>query len=360
MVIAAGINGVGVIPLYSSKDFINWEYEGEIWNSEEDWIKGVKMIECPDLFKLPGTDLYALKYSLEVPSSPYVEPNELQHEQRPHGCSCCLRKQTAPYTGLELYELGRYTQRQFIRDRRLNRGLFDYGHLYASKTFWDDKTGTRVLWGWSSEEDEYGAERGWQGIMALPRKVIFDEKLGQLRTPPVDAVDQLRSSRLLSKSRLDLKHLTETVLPVSGNQLEVSFDVPINQCDGGFSVQLHVRRSQVGTEYTAVTVTPSSTQKCGTIGVDRAKAGGSTPTSSYAAPVFCTDANRDVVSVRVFVDVSVVEAYANDGVSVITARVYPPEEYSGVALLAITRGSNCAVAVENLQVYYMSSIGLDQ
>jgi sucrose-6-phosphate hydrolase SacC (GH32 family) len=66
MVIAAGVNGVGVIPLYTSKDFIKWEYEGEIWNSEDDWIKGVKMIECPDLFKLPGTDLHVLKYSLEV------------------------------------------------------------------------------------------------------------------------------------------------------------------------------------------------------------------------------------------------------------------------------------------------------
>jgi beta-fructofuranosidase len=261
---------------------------------------------------------------------------------------------------VELYELGKYTQRQFIRDRRLNRGLFDYGHLYASKTFWDGKTGTRVLWGWSSEEDQYGADRGWQGIMALPRKVIFDEQLGQLRTPPVDAVNQLRSARLLSKERVELKHLNEVVLPVSSNQLEVSINVPVNQCDGEISVQLHVRRSQHGTEYTAVTVTPSSAQKCGTIGVDRAKAGGSTPASPYAAPIFCTDANRDVVSARVFVDVSVVEAYANDGASVITARVYPPEEYNGVSLVAVTRGNNCVVAVENLQVYSMSSIGLDQ
>lgn len=55
-----------MIPLYSSKDFVNWQYEGEIWNSSEDWIESVKMIECPDLLKLENADLHVLKYSLEV------------------------------------------------------------------------------------------------------------------------------------------------------------------------------------------------------------------------------------------------------------------------------------------------------
>lgn len=66
MIIAAGINGVGVIPLYSSSDFITWEYEGEIWDSSKDWIESVEMIECPDLFKLKNADMHVLKYSLEV------------------------------------------------------------------------------------------------------------------------------------------------------------------------------------------------------------------------------------------------------------------------------------------------------
>lgn len=125
-------------------------------------------------------------------------------------------------------------------------------------------------------------------------------------------------------------------------------------------MQLRVKRSQHGMHYTAVTINPRSMPQCGDFSVDRAKSGGSTPTSPYTAPMFCAETNRDTVSVRVFVDVSVVEAYANDGASVITARVYPPEEYDGVSLAAITRGSTCAVVVDNLQVYSMSSIGLDE
>ena len=59
-----------------------------------------------------------------------------------------------------------------------------------------------------------------------------------------------------------------------------------------------------------------------------------------------------------FTDTSVLESYSNDGEAVITARVYPPEEYAGLAIVADST-SKCTVVVENLRVYSIGSIQLD-
>ncbi|TVU06421.1 hypothetical protein EJB05_49634, partial [Eragrostis curvula] len=74
---------------------------------------------------------------------------------------------------------------------------FDYGHVYASKSF-DAGKKRRVLWTWANESDrvEDDVARGWSGIQAFPRKVWLDKDGKQLLQWPVEEIETLRRGRV--------------------------------------------------------------------------------------------------------------------------------------------------------------------
>ncbi|KAL1632886.1 hypothetical protein SLS58_011279 [Diplodia intermedia] len=52
-------------------------------------------------------------------------------------------------------------------------GVVDWGNGYAVNTFWDEKAGRRVAWGWADEDfNGYGvSQNGYQGALLLPREL---------------------------------------------------------------------------------------------------------------------------------------------------------------------------------------------
>ena len=180
------------------------------------------------------------------------------------------------------WKTGKYHQRRFIPEKE---GVMDFGAYYAAKTMLDEH-GNRILLGWIPEtrpESEYRAA-GWAGVMALPRVLSLDED-GALRMAPAVALESLR--RDAGREGL--------IRGLSG-EVQVQF-----RAGGAFRLRL---RSQKGERFAEVSYDPE--QKDSELRVN-----------GVAGALAITEP----VTLRVFVDGSVMEVFANDRVA-ITARVY--------------------------------------
>lgn len=167
MVLGSGITNVGgAVLLYSSKDLVEWQYKGILFNgnvNQREPLRTGSMWECPCFFPLGD------KWVLII--------------------SACDAQGTL-YT---FYYTGHYVIDRFIPDgppRLLDGG--NGGCLYAPQTFVDRKS-RRVLIGWLREgrsvSDQVAA--GWSGVMSLPR-LLFLSKNGELCSTPMIETQSLR------------------------------------------------------------------------------------------------------------------------------------------------------------------------
>jgi hypothetical protein len=107
---------------------------------------------------------------------------------------------------------------------------FDYGHVYASKSFYDAAKKRRVLWSWANESDpepDYIA-RGWAGVQTVPRKIWLSSDGKQLLQWPIEEIETLRKARVgLLGSEVNAGGMNE-IIGVAGAQadVEVVFEVP--------------------------------------------------------------------------------------------------------------------------------------
>jgi beta-fructofuranosidase len=194
----------GQAVLFKSSDFRNWTYLHPIHSNHYDGFW-----ECPDIFNV--TDRVVLKASLlgrDFWAIGDLDPVQLI------------------FTPIN-YDLGEYIQ------------LIDHGKFYASKSFYDPINDQQVIMGWTSEDDNQGSQRGWQGFHTLPRAIFLSEDGLQLRSRPVDALKTLRDPQ-------SHRHFNDVVLPsqipfelipgINGNQIEIeiNWQFPMNEVEFSF------------------------------------------------------------------------------------------------------------------------------
>ncbi|KAK8686425.1 hypothetical protein V6N13_125450 [Hibiscus sabdariffa] len=114
-----------------------------------------------------------------------------------HGIKHVL-KASLDDTKVDHYVIGRYdpVTDKWIPDNPeedVGIGLkVDYGRYYDSKTFFDHQKQRRVLWGWINENDTETADlqKGWTSLQTIPRTVLYDYKIGtNLLQWPVEELD---------------------------------------------------------------------------------------------------------------------------------------------------------------------------
>jgi beta-fructofuranosidase len=108
---------------------------------------------------------------------------------------------------------------------------FDYGHVYASKSFFDAGKNRRVRWTWANESDgrEDDVARGWSGIQAFPRKVWLDRDGKHLLQWPIEEIESLRRKRVTLRPGTWLKPgAMEEIAGVTALQADVDavFQIP--------------------------------------------------------------------------------------------------------------------------------------
>jgi beta-fructofuranosidase len=283
MLVGSGIKGVGgTVFLYRSPDLRKWDYMHQMLTGEEKLHR--RMWECPDFFKLGGCDVLII-------NGGYFTGKSSNHKLQP-----------------EYF------------------GKTEYGSSSAPKTFVDG-TGRRIYVSWVNERRTREARiaAGWAGAISLPR-VLTLGKDNQLRMEPVPELDKLRG-RPVGYRNLDVSGERELKLGgISGECLEIRAEIdPGNAAECG----VRVRCAPDGTEHASVFWKRSGSQLASQCRSPEYSA-------QSSGPLPCEPG--EAVVLRIFVDGSVVETFANSR-AVLTQRVYPTRGDSIGVRLFTTGGS---------------------
>ncbi|WP_348607337.1 GH32 C-terminal domain-containing protein [Halobaculum rarum] len=291
--------GDGAALLYRGETLDEWEYVGVFHAGEGP--RGAPVWECPEL--LTFEDARLLHVSDDDRVAYYLGDADLGSEGE-------RSEQSAP-AGSDA------AAPEFdVREA----GLLDHGDFYAPQSLWDDEHDRYLTWGWLPETRDGSAQwdAGWSGTMSLPRVIDTDED-GRLRQRPATELTGAREERALSETlALDGE---ERLLDVRGAALELDCRLRLGDAE---TVGLSVLESPAATERTAIrydgeTVTVDRGDSGGDERVNRAPRGMPVGDGDDAAEA--ADADGEV-SLRVFVDGSTLELFANER-RCLTTRVYP-------------------------------------
>ncbi|WP_347976814.1 GH32 C-terminal domain-containing protein [Microbacterium sp. ProA8] len=291
----------GTALLYTSRDLVNWEYRNPLF--------------IGDALKYPKTgQVWELPVLLPVGAVDGEEKHVLVVNPWFDGYNIDTAKNTYYWVG----EWDRDTF-SFVPDHEEPR-MWDYGEHFTGPSGMVDPDGRTILFTITqdgrSETDHYGA--GWAHSMGLPVALGILPS-GDVGIEPIEELESLRAQQVV-----DLKNTTvakaNTALANTQDQLtdllEVKVELQVKGTDS--AVGLEVRRSADGAERTILTVDPAENM----LAVDRNFSSLDPDTrKGVNSGEFVVGANGKV-TMHVYVDRSVVEAYV-DGRKSLTTRVYP-------------------------------------
>lgn len=213
--------------------------------------------------------------------------------------------------------------------------------FFAPESLLDDK-GRRIMWAWIFDSPGFQTrmDYGWSGTMSLPRVLSLGGD-GMLRMNPPEEIEQLRYNGK-KKTNLPVKANSELAIEgIGGNCIELA--VEMNTKDAK-QFGIKVCRSADGAEQTLVYYDAIEKK----LKVDTNKSSLTEGPKGVEAGPFELQADESL-QLRVFVDKSVVEVFAN-GRQAVMRRIYPSREDSvGVAIFA----NGGPIHVTNLEAWSM-------
>ena len=311
------------VAFFASSNLIDWEETGRFGPAGS--IGGIW--ECPDLFRLP------------VENSPgeyrWVLYQNLGSESVAGG------------SGAQ-YFVGTFDGSTFIPEHPNSDILWaDYGKdFYAAVTYSDipEQDGRRILHGWVNNW-EYAQDiptDPWRSAQSIPRALSLRQTAEGIRLVqrPVEELTTLRRNQLSLKN-LPLAAVNEQGL--SGNQVElkVAFDLP----ESGF-VEIELLKSQDQQTTLRFDIDRQELQ------MDRTGSGHVDFHEAFpavtVAPLSTSDNRLDL---HIFIDQSIIEVFAEDGLLAMTNQVFPSEE----ALAIQFKASSDDIRVAQLDFWRLKS-----
>jgi fructan beta-fructosidase len=300
------------VQFYKSANLINWKLSGEFGDIGD----RAKIWECPDLYELPiENDARGKRWVLSLSGS---------HPQGPG------------FVGMQ-YFIGTFDGLTFKADNPKQEPLYlDYGKdFYAGIVYNNTMEGfPTVMIGWINNWT-YGnlvPTAPWRGAMSIPRELSL-KKVGEglrLLQRPLTSVNSVRSGGPIDMSRPMSKSI----------ELQMEFDA-----------------SQ--TKESGIKLFPGSADEI-TIGFDTGKKelfiDRSKPASTAKIKEFNSreTARLDVagtIKLRIFVDQSIVEVFADDGAVVMSEQIFPEMKE-----LTVKTYSNNEKAIFKMQAWEMKSV----
>lgn len=186
--------------------------------------------------------------------------------------------------------------------------------FFAPETLLDDR-GRRILWAWIFDKPQFKmrTDHGWSGAMSLPRVLTLGSD-GILRMNPPEEIERLRQQPRHAAS-LRVEPGRDLVLDgIQGNSLELEVEInPTQASQFGVKVCL----SPNGEEQTRIYYDATDKK----LKIDTTKSGGDSPSTIEGGPLNLVE--NEPLKLRIFVDKSVVEVFANEGRQAVMRRIYP-------------------------------------
>ncbi|KAK9276110.1 hypothetical protein L1049_005641 [Liquidambar formosana] len=366
--IGSKLNKTGISLVYDTEDFKSYERMDGVLHA----VQGTGMWECVDFYPVSKNGGNGLDTSVDGPGVKHVFKASLDDDRS------------------DYYALGTYdhkTTKWTPDDPKIDVGIglkYDYGKFYASKTFYDQNKKRRVLWSWISESDSEAADmkRGWASLQNIPRTVSFDKKTGSnLLQWPVEEIESLRMTR---KDFSNLEVPAGSVVPLNvgeATQLDIIAEFEIDK-------EALDRTSGADVEYSCGASGGAAARGAlgpfGLLVLTDDSLSEQTPVYFYIAKgadgnlktFFCSDQSRsseasdvdkliygstvpvlngEKLTLRILVDHSIVESFAQGGRTCITSRVYPTKAIFGGSRLFLFNNATETSITTSLQIWKMNS-----
>ena len=292
----------GEHPAIAKSDSLNgeWHYTGDLFAHGLEGVSLEEDVSCAELFKLGGKDvLLCISHRL--------------------GCR---------------YYLGEWKNEQFYPESQAQMSWVD-NTFFAPESLEDDQ-GRRIMWAWLRDFREFGLrlEHGWSGTMSLPRELSLGEG-GKLRMDVVREIEALRYRPFRQESFEVQPEVDLSIDDVRGSSLELAIDM---ESTDAFEYGVKVCVSPDGKEQTVISYDPRE----GELKVDTRNSGPEgSPKNVEAGPFLLKQNER--LQLRVFVDKSVVEVFANSRQAVMR-RIYPSRSDS-LGVSVFSKGGSAKVNV---------------
>lgn len=285
----------GTLVYYQSENLLDWVFKGEIKTN----FKGNGfMWECPDYFEMEDKGVLV------------ISPQGIE----PYGDNYLNIFQSGYLIGNKIdFKDGTFNHGEFIE---LDRG-FDF---YAPQTM-EDNNGRRIMIGWMGlPEIEYPSdENGWAHCLTIPREIkIKDNKILQV---PVKELQQLRCNE-----RLVLCKLNDEDRSIDGfNGKTYELICTFKEFNGNrIGVKLRKGENEEILVYYDI--------KYKKLVLDRSKLD-KLFAQEYGLKRKCVIDSKEI-KLQIFVDVSSVEVFVNDGEEVFTGRIFTGEDSDGISFFA--------------------------
>lgn len=292
------------IEFYSSSNLKEWKYESE-FGKNEGQHGGVW--ECPDLFPMYTKEDKTTRWILIVNLNP----------GGPNGGS-----------GTQ-YFVGKFDGHKFVNDNKQDKILWlDYGKdNYAGVTFDNIPAGRRILMGWMSnwQYAEKVPTTVWRNAMTFPRSLALKlapdgYRLYQLPTEEYTLLRGKKHSITIPDKVTSLKLKTSSVL----KEIEIKVD-NFSSNATSFGIKL----SNDLNEFVTITYDKGGKQYI----IDRRRAGKVIFSKEFPviqlAPRW---SNSNIVKMKLLLDVSSVELFADDGSVVMTSIYFPNQDFNTTEL----------------------------
>ncbi|PSR93342.1 Beta-fructofuranosidase, soluble isoenzyme I like [Actinidia chinensis var. chinensis] len=365
--IGSKVNTTGITLVYQTTNFTSYELLEGVMHA----VPGTGMWECVDFYPVSTTGRNGLDTSVNGPGIKHVLKASLDDEKK------------------DFYALGTYdtiNDKWTPDDPELDVGVglrVDYGKYYASKTFYDHNKQRRILWGWIGETDsEYDdLMKGWASVQTIPRTVVFDVKTGtNILQWPVEEVEELRRNSIEFNG---VELAPGSIVPLnirSATQLDITatFEVDKEALEGVLEVDVGYNCSTAGAgvrgalgPFGLIVLADHSLFELTPVYFYISKdVGGGYKTFFCADEIrssLALEVNKKVhggmvpvldgekLTMRLLVDHSIVESFAQGGRTVITSRIYPTKAVDGAARAFLFNNATGVSVTASLTVWEMKS-----
>lgn len=247
------------------------------------------------------------------------------------------------------YFIGDFDGQTYTNDNPTGTTLWlDYGaDNYAGTTWNNEPDGRRLYIGWMNNWT-YGNSiptSTWRGATTLPREfhLVNTPEGIRLGQAPIAAIEQLRTP-IGTWDNLPISSAEQVIDEVQGRTLEIIAEIQPGSAERwGLTVQ---RGENAGTRIvynparSSLLISRSATTSTGNI---------PNFTTPFGAPL---ELNGAPLRLRIFVDESSVEVFAQDGLISMTAQTFVDPAANGLSFFA----DNGDITVNHLEIYALASI----
>lgn len=304
MILACG----QTVHLYHSPNLKEWTFLSEFG---DDIGSHAGVWECPDLFPLRvDGDEAITKWVMLVSigsSDDFIEGSRTQ------------------------YFIGEFDGVTFIPDASSQEiRWLDYGRDHYAGVCWSDipvEDGRRICIGWMSnwKYANLTPTEIWRGAMSIPREITLEQRAQgiTLIQRPVQEINTMRSPIIA----LENTTITEVQARLASLQLD-SYEIQITaDTTSTFALQLRASASQ--DQLTVVGYEGDTSE----VYIDRSHSGDHTFHQDFAGKHTAkVDRDQSTIELRIYMDRSSIEVFANDGQVAMTDLIFPDHDAQGFSI----------------------------